>query len=126
VFAILQRGIRPDVEVEVAADMLGGSVVMRVLLTGDAITPRMVGVSSTRFSTASRSAPDGGRDPRRLDLRLGGEGGEDTDVAVHSAPNPGPHGPPEGGRTTRVDLPVTFDDVGDDMIPSRLGSQSGG
>jgi hypothetical protein len=47
VFAILKRGmelgeIRPDVDVEVVADMLGGPVVMRVLLTGDPITPRMV------------------------------------------------------------------------------------
>ena len=39
VFAILQRGIergevRPDIDIEVVADMLGGTVVMRVLLTG--------------------------------------------------------------------------------------------
>ena len=47
VFAILRRGIelgeiRPDVDVEVVADMLGGPVVMRSLLTGGAITPRLV------------------------------------------------------------------------------------
>jgi hypothetical protein len=64
--------------------------------------------------------------PVDWNLRLGGEGGEVTDVAVHPAPNPGPHGPPQGGRTTPVDLPAAFDDVGDDLIPSRLGSQRGG
>jgi AcrR family transcriptional regulator len=47
VFAILKRGIergeiRQDVDVEVVADMLSGPVVMRVLLTGGAITPRLV------------------------------------------------------------------------------------
>ncbi len=47
VFAILKRGIelgeiRPDVDMEVLADMLGGPVVMRVLLTGGSITPRLV------------------------------------------------------------------------------------
>lgn len=47
VFAILKRGIelgeiRQDVDVEVVADMLGGPMVMRVLLTGGAITPLLV------------------------------------------------------------------------------------
>jgi len=47
VFAILKRGIelgeiRRDVDVEVVADMLSGPVVMRVLLTGGPITPRLV------------------------------------------------------------------------------------
>ena len=47
VFAILERGIqrgeiRPDVDVEVVADMLGGTVVMRVLLTGGAVTPKLI------------------------------------------------------------------------------------
>jgi AcrR family transcriptional regulator len=47
VFAILKRGIelgeiRQDVDVEVVADMLAGPVVMRVLLTGGPVTPRLV------------------------------------------------------------------------------------
>jgi hypothetical protein len=47
VFAILRRGIelgeiREEVDVEIVADMLSGPVVMRVLLTGGAITPRLV------------------------------------------------------------------------------------
>ncbi len=47
VFAILERGIelgeiRRDVDVEVVADMLAGPIVMRVLLTGGAVTPRLV------------------------------------------------------------------------------------
>jgi AcrR family transcriptional regulator len=47
VFAVLSRGvelgeIRPDVDVELVADMLAGPMVMRILLTGGAITPRLV------------------------------------------------------------------------------------
>ena len=47
VFAIVERGIergevRPDVDAEVVADMLGGTVVMRVLLTGGAVTPKLI------------------------------------------------------------------------------------
>jgi AcrR family transcriptional regulator len=47
VFAIVKRGIergevRPDVDAEVVADMLGGTVVMRVLLTGGAVTPKLI------------------------------------------------------------------------------------
>ena len=47
VFAILQRGIergevRPDIDIEIVADMLGGTVVMRVLLTGGAVTPHLI------------------------------------------------------------------------------------
>lgn len=44
--AILHRGIdrgeiRPDVDVEVVADMLGGAVVMRVLLTGGTVSSQL-------------------------------------------------------------------------------------
>ncbi|HZT10795.1 MAG TPA: TetR/AcrR family transcriptional regulator [Actinomycetota bacterium] len=47
VFAILRRGIELgeislDADVEIVADMLSGPVVMRLLLTGGAITPRLV------------------------------------------------------------------------------------
>ena len=47
VFAILRRGIelgeiRQDADVEIVADMLSGPVIMRMLLTGGAITPRLV------------------------------------------------------------------------------------
>ena len=47
VFSILQRGIergevRPDIDLEVVADMLSGIVVMRVLLTGGPVTPHLM------------------------------------------------------------------------------------
>ena len=46
-FSILQRGIergevRPDIDLEVVADMLSGIVVMRVLLTGGPVTPHLM------------------------------------------------------------------------------------
>jgi AcrR family transcriptional regulator len=47
VFAILQRGIdrgevRPDIDIELVADMLSGTIVMRVLLTGGSLTPHLM------------------------------------------------------------------------------------
>ena len=47
VFDIIERGIergeiRPDVDVEVIADLLGGPIVMRTLLTGRPVTTRLV------------------------------------------------------------------------------------
>jgi AcrR family transcriptional regulator len=47
VYAILERGIergeiRADIDLELVADLLGGAVVTRVLLTGGPVTPRFV------------------------------------------------------------------------------------
>jgi AcrR family transcriptional regulator len=47
IFAALERGIargeiRPDVDVEIIADLLGGPVVIRRLLTGRPVTARFV------------------------------------------------------------------------------------
>ena len=47
IFAALTRGIergeiRPDVDVEIIADLLGGPVVIRRLLTGRPVTTRFV------------------------------------------------------------------------------------
>ena len=47
VFDIIERGIergeiRPDVDVEVIADLLGGPIVMRTLITGRPVTTRLV------------------------------------------------------------------------------------
>ena len=46
VFGLIERGIargeiRPDVDVEVVADLLGGPIVMRTLITGMPVTPRL-------------------------------------------------------------------------------------
>ena len=46
VFGLIERGIargeiRPDVDVEVVADLLGGPIVMRTLITGRPVTPRL-------------------------------------------------------------------------------------
>lgn len=46
VFGLLERGIargeiRPDVDVELVADLLGGPIVSRTLLTGRPVTPRL-------------------------------------------------------------------------------------
>jgi AcrR family transcriptional regulator len=46
VFDLIERGIargeiRPDVDLEVVADLLGGPIVMRTLLTGRPVTPRL-------------------------------------------------------------------------------------
>ena len=46
VFDLIERGIargeiRPDVDVEVVADLLGGPIVMRTLITGRPVTARL-------------------------------------------------------------------------------------
>jgi AcrR family transcriptional regulator len=46
VFGLIERGIergeiRPDVDIEVVADLLSGPIVMRTLITGRPVTPRL-------------------------------------------------------------------------------------
>jgi AcrR family transcriptional regulator len=62
VFGLIERGIargeiRPDVDVEVVADLLGGPIVMRTLITGMPVTPRLVRQIVTLVLDGSATPP---------------------------------------------------------------------